>query len=339
MRRSGRLLRVLMPALGDCADPDRAVANLGRWGDAVTNRVSAYGLLASHPVTARMLVTVFAASQFFADLLIQTPEYLEVLLNPAIRDRGRDLAAFQSDLQRRVAIAATPNARRDALRRFKPPEVLRIGARDLLGYATMPETAREISDFAQACVQMAVQICVEERRAQELPFAVIALGKLGGRELNYASDIDLMFVHGDGADARAAVQLGEAVRDTLAKATGAGFVFRVDLRLRPEGRFGPISRSLESCRAYYESWAEPWERQALLKARFVAGDAAWERRSWAWRRSSSTGIAWTRRSCRAFRATSGGWSRRSRGRGSPPSTSRRASAASATWSSPCSSSN
>ena len=220
-----------------------------------------------------MLVTVFAASQFFADLLIQTPEYLEVLLNPAIRDRGRDLQAFQKDLGRRVTIAATPNARRDALRRIKPPEILRIGARELLGYAAMPETAREISDFAQACVQGAVQICVEERGAQELPFAVVAMGKLGGRELNYASDIDLIFVHGDGADARAAVQLGEAVRDTLAKATGAGFVFRVDLRLRPEGRFGPLSRSLESCRAYYESWAEPWERQALLKARVVAGDA------------------------------------------------------------------
>ena len=268
------LLQVLMPALTQCADPDRAVANLGRWGDAVTARVSAYALLAGHPAAAQMLVTVFAASQFFADLLIQTPEYLEVLLNPAIRDRGRGLAAFQADLARRVAIAATPNARRDALRRFKPPEILRIGARDLLGYATMPETAREISDFADACVQMAVRICVEERQVQELPFAVLALGKLGGRELNYASDIDLIFVHGDEADARAAVALGESVRDTLARATGAGFVFRVDLRLRPEGRFGPISRSLESCRAYYESWAEPWERQALLKARAVAGDAA-----------------------------------------------------------------
>ena len=103
---------------------------------------------------------------------------------------------------------------------------------------------------------------------------MIALGKLGGRELNYASDIDLIFVHGDDMPAAAAVKLGEAVRDTLAKPTDAGFVFRVDLRLRPEGRFGPVSRSLAACRAYYESWAEPWERQALLKARFVAGDPA-----------------------------------------------------------------
>lgn len=164
------LLRVLVPALADCADPDRAVASLGRWADAVPSRVSAYGLLASHPVAARMLVTVFAASQFFADLLTHNPEYLEVLLNPTIRDRGRDAAAFEADLVRRVSVAATPNARRDALRRFKPPEVLRIGARDLLGHAAMPETAREISDFADASVRMALQICVEERGAPGPPF-------------------------------------------------------------------------------------------------------------------------------------------------------------------------
>ena len=167
----------------------------------------------------------------------------------------------------------TPNARRDALRRFKPPEVLRIGVRDLLGFAAMPETARAISDFADVCVRMALQICAEERKLAAPPFAVFALGKLGGQELNYASDIDLIFVHGDEMPAPEAVKLGEAVRDALAKATDAGFVFRVDLRLRPEGRFGPVSRSLKSCRAYYESWAEPWERQALMKARFVGGDA------------------------------------------------------------------
>jgi glutamate-ammonia-ligase adenylyltransferase len=267
-------LRVVVRALRQSADPDRAVANLGRWADAVGSRAAAYGLLASYPAAAEMLLTLFAASQFFADLLIHTPEYLEVLTNPAIRDRGRDTEALWADLTRRVGIAKTPGAKRDALRRFKPPEVLRIGARDLLGYADVPETVRAISDFADVCVGMALKLCAEERGWTDTPFAVFALGKLGGRELNYASDIDLIFVHGDAMPAADAVKLGEAVRDTLAKATEAGFVFRVDLRLRPEGRFGPVSRSLESCRAYYESWAEPWERQALMKARCVAGDAA-----------------------------------------------------------------
>ena len=266
------LLQVIVPALADSADPDRAVANLGRWADAVGSRTAAYAALTAYPAAAAMLLTLFAASQFFAELLIANPEYLEVLTNPAIRDRGRNADALWADLERRVGIAKTPNARRDALRRFKPPEILRIGARDLLGYAQVPETIRAISDFADVCVRMALQISAEERGLRDAPFAVFALGKLGGRELNYASDIDLIFVHGDALPATDAIKLGETVRDTLAKVTDAGFVFRVDLRLRPEGRFGPVSRSLESCRAYYESWAEPWERQALLKARFVAGD-------------------------------------------------------------------
>ncbi len=266
------LLQVLVPVLAGSADPDRAVANLGRWADAVGSRTAAYGTLTAYPAAAAMLLTLFAASQFFAELLIANPEYLEVLTNPAIRDRHRDTDALWADLSRRVGIAKTPNARRDALRRFKPPEVLRIGARDLLGYADVPETIRAISDFADVCIRMALQISAEERKLTEAPFAVFALGKLGGRELNYASDIDLIFVHGDAMPASDAVKLGETVRDALAKPTDAGFVFRVDLRLRPEGRFGPVSRSLESCRAYYESWAEPWERQAILKARFVAGN-------------------------------------------------------------------
>lgn len=268
-----RLLRVVIPIFTGSADPDQALANFARWAEAVSNRRSAYALLGDSPAVADILLSVFAASQFLADLLVATPEYVEILSNPTLRTRPRDADALRSDLSRRVAIAHTPNAKRDALRRFKPPEILRIAVRDLLGDAPMPETARALSDFADVCVEEAVRICREEAQA-DFPFAVIALGKLGGQELNYASDIDLMFVHGDDADARAAVKLGETIRDTLAKATDAGFVFRVDLRLRPEGRFGPISRSLSSCRAYYESWAEPWERQALLKARFVAGDAA-----------------------------------------------------------------
>ena len=266
-------LAPLIEALVICADPDRAVANLARWADAVGSRLTAYGFLAAYPLAARILVTVLAASQFFADLLISNPEYLEALTNANLRNRPRDAAAFWEDMERRVAIAKTPNSQRDALRRVKGPEILRIGVRDLLGDAPMPVIVREISDFADACVRRALEICLTERGGPAPSFAVIAMGKLGGQELNYSSDIDLIYVHGDDENAPVCIKLGEAVRDTLAKAMTAGYVFRVDLRLRPEGRFGPISRSLSSCRAYYESWAEPWERQALIKARCVAGDA------------------------------------------------------------------
>lgn len=265
-------LNVVTSALVGNADPDRAVANLGRLADASGNRASLYSLFASHPPTSKMVLTILAASQFLSDLLIHTPEYMEVVTNPHIRDRTRTPDELWADMTRRVMISKWPNGRRDALRRFKPPEVLRIAVRDILGFADLKETVTDISAFADACVRMALQICSEELGVENPPFAVIAMGKLGGYELNYSSDIDLIFVHEE-KPGFAAQKLAEGVRDTLARPTDAGFVFRVDLRLRPEGRFGPITRTVDSCRTYYDSWAEPWERQALLKARVVAGDA------------------------------------------------------------------
>src|SRR3569833_1828170 len=266
-----RILTVIIPLLSKSADPDRAVANLGRWADAAGNRASTYTLLSTNPHAAEMLLTIFAASQFLANQLINTPEYFEVLTTPRIRDRERGPEALWTDLSRRVSIMKTANAKRDALRRFKPAEILRIGVRDILGYADHQTTTRAISDFADASLRMALQICADEMGIPDPPFAIIAMGKHGGREVNYSSDLDLIFVHQE-ADGFRPVKLAEAVRDAMARPTEAGFVFRVDLRLRPEGRFGAISRSIESCRAYYESWAEAWERQALIKARFVAGD-------------------------------------------------------------------
>src|SRR5262249_37056174 len=154
---------------------------------------------------------------------------------------------------------------------------------------------REFSNLADACVQKALDIALQEVRGGPpaslprplAPFAVIGMGKLGGQELNYSSDIDLMFVHGDDLPAEVVVEdgrkletriylgrLAETVIKVLTEERVNGHVFRVDMRLRPEGRFGALTRSLSSFRAYYESWAENWERQALLKARFVAGDRA-----------------------------------------------------------------
>ncbi|HEY3329309.1 MAG TPA: hypothetical protein VGK19_04760 [Capsulimonadaceae bacterium] len=263
------LIALLTTWLRKSADPDRALAGMHAYLDAAGSRVLYYRMLTSNAALLAALLNLFAASQFLTDLLVKNPEYFEVIANPTMRDRPRSMADFLADAERRIAVARTPGMKLDALRRFKPPEVLRIGARDILGYATLTETVTEISDFAEASVRAALKICEIDSG-----FAVIGMGKLGGRELNYASDIDLIFVHDDSVDQVAANKMGEAVRDVLAANTAAGFVFRVDLRLRPEGRFGSISRSLSGCRSYYESWAETWERQALLKARVVAGDEA-----------------------------------------------------------------
>jgi glutamate-ammonia-ligase adenylyltransferase len=168
----------------------------------------------------------------------------------------------------------------EAMRRFKQREFLRIGTRDILGLADMPTTAREFSNLADACVQACLEAAtleIQNKKGPPPPFIVVAMGKHGGRELNYSSDIDLLFVC---ADNDATTQrpndpttLAELVIQFLTKNMQNGHLFRVDMKLRPEGRFGPLVRTLSSYRAYYESWAESWERQALIKARVVAGDS------------------------------------------------------------------
>lgn len=142
-----------------------------------------------------------------------------------------------------------------------------VAAADLAGHVDMPEAARRVSAIADTATRVAVE---DSMAGTTTRLAVIALGKWGGRELNYASDIDLVFVH-DGSE-QDAVEVAVAVTEALGQPTDTGRAFRVDLRLRPEGAAGPLSRSLESYRTYWERWAETWEIQALLKARFVAGD-------------------------------------------------------------------
>ena len=131
--------------------------------------------------------------------------------------------------------------------RWKDHELLRIAARDLAGIDGLEETTAALADLA-----------TDVLRADDM--ALIGMGKLGGRELNYSSDVDLMFVGGEVRQARAVMDLARRC-------------FRVDANLRPEGRDGPLTRSLDSYAAYWERWAEPWEFQALVKARPIAGDA------------------------------------------------------------------
>jgi glutamate-ammonia-ligase adenylyltransferase len=181
--------------------------------------------------------------------------------------------------------------------------MLRIGLRDLLGKADLRETVSELSDLAGACLQTAYRrIDAELTKKHGRPvliredgttafagFAVIAMGKLGGNELNFSSDIDLMYAYSadgetegvqsnDGAPSNRItnhqyfIKLAEKLTAVIGESTEDGFVFRVDLRLRPEGQRGPLAQSLGGYEIYYESWGQTWERSALIKARPVAGD-------------------------------------------------------------------
>lgn len=279
-----QLLPSLLSALTECPDPDRSLANFARWFDALGNRATYVRYLRHHPAGVRILIHIGATSQFLADILARNPEYAEILVNPSVRSGAKPADQLHRELSALVGRISQLELKLEAMRRFRQREVLRIASRDLLGLADMPTTAEEFSNLADTCVQICLQLAeaeVHEKRP-DLPharLAVIALGKLGGWELNYSSDIDLVFVCEDTQDTgpnsvlETATRAAERAIAFLAREGQSGHLFRVDTRLRPEGRFGPLVRTLSSYRTYYENWAETWERQALLKARFVAGDS------------------------------------------------------------------
>jgi [glutamine synthetase] adenylyltransferase / [glutamine synthetase]-adenylyl-L-tyrosine phosphorylase len=224
--------------------------------------------LATNPVVRDALVALSAASRSLSNAVTRDPSLLDPLRDGDDFARERELADYHESA---AGFLATSNDGASALRRWKRRELLRIAARDLLGAADLAAVGRELAALADVCLGCAVDLV-----APEVRLGIVAMGKLGGRELNYASDVDVLFVHeGDGA---AAERAARAVLTTMSKPGADGIVFRTDADLRPEGRSGPLSRTLDAYSAYYERWAQPWEFQALLKARPVAGDAALGRR-------------------------------------------------------------
>ncbi len=281
------LLPSLLAAMKNSPDPDRALNNFERWFISLTNRAPYYYNLLNHPIALRIFFSICGVSQFFSDILIQNPEYFDILANPSDRAKTKTASTLYQELSAFVDIVSILDMKLDVMRRFKRKEILRIGVRDILDLTDMPTASLEFSDLADVSVQKCLEIAINtisERYGVKNPPAmtIIGMGKLGGRELNYSSDIDLMFVCDDDCDQFQseksispldfALKTAEHVVNYLSKNIYGGHLFRVDMRLRPEGRFGPLVRTLSSYLAYYESWSEPWERQSLLKARPIAGD-------------------------------------------------------------------
>ena len=281
----------LLAELGAAPDPDMALNNLERVAGQ-GERAAFLRLLAAHPGAVPLLARLGGTSQFLADTLRRYPTLLAWLLEPRTMrqwladEMAQDLAASLAPLDRH-------EARLNALRRFKYRQLLRIGCRDILGDADLTVTTEELSHLADVCLAAAwdwTRVRLEGLYGAPigpdgLPtgLAVIGMGKLGGEELNYSSDVDPIFVYGDdgetagGPSGRLAngeffAQAVRGIVDALESVTEEGHVFRVDLRLRPEGRSGALILSVDGYRRYFADRAELWERQALIKARACAGD-------------------------------------------------------------------
>jgi glutamine synthetase adenylyltransferase len=279
-----RFAPTLADALQRAPDPDRLLVNCDRWLESLGATLTYYRLFAETPHALKPVLAVLGASDYMADTLLQNPELSEILLDVRLLTRPRPRSEMRRDLSRLLRACTSYWMQLDRLRAFKQQEYLRITALDLLGKATLTETMRALSDLADVCADAALEACHRELAAQqgvtgEHGFCILAMGKWGGHELNYSSDIDPIFLYSDEPRFRGAhdptrylLKLAEMVVKVLSEPMRRGIVFRVDMRLRPEGRLGALARSVSSALHYYETWGEPWERQAMLKARPCAGD-------------------------------------------------------------------
>jgi glutamate-ammonia-ligase adenylyltransferase len=290
------LLTSLISACSASADPDLCLNNFEHVSAAFENRGAFLGMISSQPESVKLLAPLFASSRFLVRHIVPEPEEtLSWLLAPGRLDGPRDRESVVRELMKLVPKdAPLPDAMR-ILRWYKYREFLRITVRDLLGRSDIPQTTLELSNLADAALSAAVRVAAFELdrkygqplyekptgRTARSPFTVIAMGKLGGRELNFSSDIDIMYLYlADGTTAGPVkvtnhqyfVKLGELITKLIGDKTEDGFVFRVDLRLRPEGERGDLAQSLTGYEVYYESWGQTWERSALIKARPCAGD-------------------------------------------------------------------
>ncbi|NUW00159.1 bifunctional [glutamine synthetase] adenylyltransferase/[glutamine synthetase]-adenylyl-L-tyrosine phosphorylase [Streptomyces sp. CAI 127] len=265
---------VLLEALGATADPDLALRGLVRIveaGEESERQVLLDTLVTAKPLRDRLL-GVLGASEALGDHLARHPRDWQALVTYESADLHPGVAEFEQGL----ADAVDPDSLRVAYRRC----LLTLAARDVCGTTGLAQTAAELADLATATLRAALAIArtAAPEDAAQCRLAVVAMGKCGGRELNYISDVDVIFVGEarDGVDEtkamQAATRLAAHMMRICSDTTVEGTIWEVDANLRPEGRNGPLVRTLSSHLAYYQRWAKTWEFQALLKARAVAGD-------------------------------------------------------------------
>ncbi len=274
LTRRSRVMQQLLPVilgwLSATPDPDLGLLQLRRLAEGEARSASLAKTFREAPSAAERTCRLLGSSRLLGDALRRQPDFVEVLGDDLALSREKSRSELVEEALGTLTWRATVEERRVGLRRFKRREVLRIATRDVLGFAAIEATERELAGLGDACFEAALHAL-----QPPLPFAVVGLGRFGGAELSYASDLDVLFVYEgeDADDFAAAEKVAEQLMHQLGGITPEGRTFRIDANLRPEGKQGPLARSLAGYEAYYERWAQTWEFQALLKARTVAGDA------------------------------------------------------------------
>jgi len=254
-------------ALASAADPERSLIYLERLLESADESV--LHVLVKNPRVIESLVTIFSGSQFLTEIILRNPGNVHLLHNRKSLTQRKSTATIHAESSK-IINETSADQKLDALRRYQRGEILRIGASDLLTLYDLRTVTRQLSKLASGLVRACLDLASQQSGISADDFVVIALGKHGAEELNYSSDIDLLFVATH--DPMEKLKLGERLIENVGGVTSEGFLYRVDMRLRPWGRDGFLVTTLDGYLQYIQQHARLWEKQALLKARPIAGD-------------------------------------------------------------------
>jgi glutamate-ammonia-ligase adenylyltransferase len=279
-----RLGPLLLDEIRELADPDLALMNLASFIAAIGARSSFLELLEQHPATRRVVLSLFASSAYLSTIFIRHPDMIDTLVRSDLARPRRSLADLDEEL--RALIVASPDleSRLDAIRAFRHQEFLRIAIADLAGDLDADEMQAELGLLAEVVLRRALELARTEVAARfpippALELVAVAMGRLGAAEMSYNSDLDLIFVYHDRGEVAegsrvAASRIVQKFIAVLEARTREGYAYKIDLRLRPSGNAGPLVASLDGFRDYHRtSSSAVWERQALVRARVIAGES------------------------------------------------------------------
>ncbi len=264
------ILHSLVASLADCADPALGMISFERYLNRLDDPAGILNVLRNNPRSIDILAKVFSSSRFLTEILIRNASVLINLAEYRQLSKPKSHDQLYNEALSVVQSLSGYENRIDALRKYQSGELLRIGASDLLDFYDLWAVTRQLSNLADALIRVCLRTAGEEIAMDPRTLTVLGMGKLGGRELNYSSDIDLIFL--TDSDPAEAEKFGKKLIDALDRVTPNGFLYRVDMRLRPWGRVGPLVSSVTSHMNYLKVNARHWEKQALLKCRVLAGN-------------------------------------------------------------------
>ncbi len=288
--RMRNLLANLMPGLlsrlQSSPDPDAGLSAFESFADALGDRDSLYGLLNESPAVLARLVRLLSSSRFLSEFLCRRPEFFDTLVRPDELKRQKTLSRFSHELAPLLREGGNDREKRGRLKRYQQTEMFRIGMKDVLGELSRDQVGKQMAGLAECCLLAAFDLACESLEDRFGPgftgwareqVAIVALGKLGGNDLSYHSDLDLVYLYAD-QDAAAAwesqrrcVRLVERLDEILSVSQGEGTIYRIDTRLRPMGGKGELVTPASRYREYLATRAEAWERLALSRHRFISG--------------------------------------------------------------------